>query len=193
MTCIIGCKDKYGTLWMAGDRQVTSGRDKHKKSDPKITIKNNMLVGCSGHSDICSIVLELFEPPIRNAGDSAFKYLHNEYLPSLTLHLKHYLLETNLGSDTPRQRILSQLSECFTILIGLEGELFSIDSTGKRLRIYKESELEAIGCGAQTARISFRAINKVSKRAIDKKLKLALELTAESNTGCDNNIDVLHL
>jgi ATP-dependent protease HslVU (ClpYQ) peptidase subunit len=139
MTCIIILKhaDK---IYMGGDAAINSSDSwlQPASMHPKIWKDGSILIGVGGKQRI-SQLLRLFKAPAIT-GD-AFDYLQNEYLPKMIPYLEtKRVIKTNNDDG--------MISMDATILIGLAGRIFKIDSS---FAITEYPEYVAIGANAEVA------------------------------------------
>jgi ATP-dependent protease HslVU (ClpYQ) peptidase subunit len=139
MTCIISLKHN-GKIYMGGDAAINSSDTwlQATSMHPKIWKDGSILIGVGGKQRI-SQLMQLFRAPAIT-GD-AFEYLQMEYLPKMISYLEgHRVIKTN-NED-------GMISMDATILIGLLGRIFKIDSG---FAITEYSEYAAIGANNEVA------------------------------------------
>ncbi|MFA6372729.1 MAG: hypothetical protein WCW68_08895 [Methanothrix sp.] len=139
MTCIIGLKHA-GKIYMGGDAAINSSDSWLQPAlmHPKIWKDGSILIGVGGKQRISQLLQQFKSPAI--TGD-AFDYLQNAYLPKMIAYLDgHLVIKTNNDDG--------MISMDATILIGLLGRIFKIDSS---FAITEYPEYAAIGVNAEVA------------------------------------------
>jgi len=139
MTCIIGLKHA-GKICLGGDAAINSSDSWLQPSSmhPKIWQDGSILIGVGGKQRI-SQLLQQFKAPA-TMGD-AFDYLQNEYLPKMIAYLEtHRVIKTDNDDG--------MISMDATILIGMLGRIFKIDSS---FAITEYPEYAAIGANNEVA------------------------------------------
>jgi hypothetical protein len=139
MTCIIGLVHE-GKVYMGADAAINSADSwlQPQSMRPKIWKDGRILLGVGGKQRISQLVQEFSGQAI--TGD-AYNYLVREYIPKLVSYLgKAGVTKTN---DEDGMVCMDA-----TILIGLLGRLFKIDSS---FAITEYSDYAAIGANAEVA------------------------------------------
>ncbi|MCK9570424.1 hypothetical protein M0R72_15865 [Candidatus Pacearchaeota archaeon] len=139
MTCIISLKHA-GKIYMGGDAAINSSDSwlQPTSMHPKIWKDGSILVGVGGKQRI-SQLMQIFKSPAITW--DAFDYLQNTYLPTMITYLDgNRVIKTN-NED-------GMISMDATILIGLAGRIFKIDSG---FAITEYPEYTAIGANAEVA------------------------------------------
>lgn len=139
MTCIIILKHA-AKIYIGGDAAINSSDSwlQPTSMHPKIWKDGSILIGVGGKQRI-SQLMQLFKAPAI-VGD-AFEYLQNVYLPTMISYLDgDRVIKTN-NED-------GMISMDATILMGLLGRLFKIDSS---FAITEYPEYAAIGANNEVA------------------------------------------
>lgn len=196
-TCIAICKLKSGQLVMAGDRRVSMEDGTiYKCPNPKIRRSwNGILTGASGESALCKTVVDLFEPPEMKVDDLDL-YMNYEYIPSL-----YRCLRNIPGYIDEHKQLRLAPNEACSILLGIQDKVYTIDiySPVDDLKPFNYSRVVfddapipfSIGCGANSAMPVL--IDEVKTKGYNTKqgLTKALQVAADLNSGCDNQIDII--
>lgn len=143
MTCIISLKhaDK---IYMGGDAAINSSDSWIQPASmrPKIWKDGSILIGVGGKQRISQLIQQ-FEAPVyaHPALVDLYKYLQNEYVPALISYLDAARVIKPNNDD-------GMISMDATILIGVAGRLFKIDSG---FAITEYPEYAAIGANNEVA------------------------------------------
>lgn len=200
-TCIAIIKNRQGKLLMAGDRRSSWGYHYAQSMDiPKINKKDGVLLGATGHGDMCSLFVDDggFEIPEQNVKLTA-KYMYHIFKPAVI----KFLLNQGYGYSKDRQTHLKLPPGTYCeVVIGISGEAWSMTIENPCL---EESEfLEghvsvgrvsipyATGCGGHgTADAILRYELKRKGYITKEELRQALEIVADISPGCDDEIDII--
>ena len=144
MTCIVGLVHD-GKVFMGADAAINSADSwlQPQSMRPKIWKRcrcTDMLVGVGGKQRISQLV-QKFEPPSPPILADVYEYLVNEYVPKLISYLDSARVIKNNEDD-------GMICMDATILIGLLGRLFKIDSS---FAITEYLDYAAIGANAEVA------------------------------------------
>jgi len=123
--CTIGCDSQTSS----GDRFYASPRQ------PKVIDNNGVLVACAGSGYACDVAMHMWKPPASN-GVEIYKHVVTKVVPSLRAAFTQH--DVTFKDD-----------ESFQALIGIEGEIFHIESDFTVL--LRDDGIYAIGSGAAYA------------------------------------------
>lgn len=192
-TCIAVIKLRSGRLMMAGDRRVSCEDGTIFKCPfPKISKKSNgMLVGASGDSALCKLVVDIFKPPKITCDTETYMY----YVLRDRLYT---LLKNQPGYKDEHNNLRLSHDESCSALFAVNGSLYTVDigspddnkSIGRI--ILDDAPIPfAIGCGG-TAAMSVLTAKKQEFGYLNKEhLHTALETAAQLNNGCDDSVDFI--
>lgn len=196
-TCISIIKNRSGHLMMAGDRRVSEGWGfSYKCPYPKISKKNNgMLIGASGDSGLCKLIVDVFEPPRIEVSDIQI-YMYYKFLPAVTK-----LIKQQPGyQDSDKLLRIAVDEQCFA-LIGLQGQAYTLNifnpeedvrGAGLGRIVIDDAPLPySIGCGSATALPILMFEKKRLGYSTKEHLTSAMELAGEISPGCDKSIDYI--
>lgn len=200
-TCIAAVKLRNGKIRMGGDRKVSADWSfSYKCPKPKISKKaNGMIVGGSGSSALCKLIVDVFNPPDVTTNNLDI-YMFYKFLPDLEKflksmpgykdHFKNFILD----SDDYAQFLIAFYGQLFILDIfavggKLEGDDINI-SIG-RLSLDDVPAPFAIGCGSASALPILVELSKGKGYNTKEDLDRAMELAAEISPGCDNEFDFL--
>lgn len=195
-TCIALIKLRDGRLMMGGDRRVSESWGRaYQCPFPKISKKSNgMIIGASGDSAICKLVVDLFDPPaIETDLDTYMFYPFQKALTKLLMSQPGFV-------DDHRMLSLPPDTSC-GMLIGIESRAFIVnivnfsqtsDPVQSSCIIVDDVPLPfVIGCGSGAAYPILHS-NKTNKNINTKaQLLQAMTVAAELSPGCDNTIDLI--
>jgi ATP-dependent protease HslVU (ClpYQ) peptidase subunit len=143
LTCIVGLVHE-GKVYMGADSAINSADSwlQPQSMRPKIWVAGYMLVGVGGKQRISQLIQQ-FEAPAYShpAFEDVFDYLLDEYVP----HLIEYLDAARVIKTNDEDGMICMDA---TILIGLLGRLFKIDSS---FAITEYPDYAAIGANAEVA------------------------------------------
>lgn len=168
MTCIVGHTDGK-TVTMGGDSAGVSSWDLTLRSDPKVFVCGEFLMGFTSSFRMGQILRYSFSPP-EIAGQDLFGYMACCFIDSVRSAL-------NKGGFA---EIENQRERGGTFLVGVRGRLFEIDSD------YQVGEgilnFESIGCGMQAAKGAMFATEE-SPLSAERRILLALRAAESLNAG----------
>lgn len=189
-TCIALIKTRNGKLLMAGDRKVSCDWGfSYQCPNPKIKKKENgMLVGASGDSGLCKLIVDIFEPPVIQYNDID-NYMYYDYQKAL-----EKLLKQQIGYKDSHNLVKLPPETYCMVLIGIEGKAYTVeisnhsetgDNSDSTSIIIDDAPIPyAIGCGSTSA-IPILFSSKTSTGVNTKEqLKLAMSIAAEISPGC---------
>ena len=201
-TCIL-VAEIDGNLYMAGDRRVAWGFDQ-AQSMPTAKVNKrqpSLMIGATGHSYLCGIIVDLVEYPKVPARGDAHKYLVEQVIPAIKKKL------AELGYCSPTGKIILPAShECeavfciksrvFSVEIGNDFDTDLIDDSYSTIVFGENSLPYGTGCGGQWA---WGAIDTIldlrNSGAISWKpevmMRKAMKVAAKYSPGCDSKIDVI--
>lgn len=179
---------------MAGDRRISVGETECYKSEiPKISKTwNNILIGASGDSAICELIVNVFEPPKIESDIQTYMYFI--FLPQFIK-----LLKSQSGFSDEHKNLRIAVDEECSALIGIKGQVYLLEIFNPEKDV-KESSLGravltvaptpyAIGCGDIPALSLLTEEKKRLGHNTKERLSLAMEISSQLSTGCDNEID----
>lgn len=178
MTCIAGLVDGKN-VWLAGDRAATYGgslkqvRIKH----PKIFIRGGIGFGVAGSPKVANALEHVLVIPTPEKGLSNAAYIVKQLIPAM----RDCMGEIDALVEHNGQKYFEG-----GILLAINGELHQIECN---FQVDEEAcGFTAIGSGGEAALGSLRASRGMSAR---KRLKLAMEVSAENNAGVAPPFDYL--
>jgi ATP-dependent protease HslVU (ClpYQ) peptidase subunit len=143
MTCIVGLV-RDGKVYMGGDAAISSSDSwlQPQSMRPKIWNTRYMIIGVGGKQRIAQLIQQFPAPAYtRPASMDGFDYLLYEYIP----HLIEYLDAARVIKTNDEDGMVCMDA---TVLIGLRGRLFKIDSG---FAITEYPDYAAIGANAEVA------------------------------------------
>jgi ATP-dependent protease HslVU (ClpYQ) peptidase subunit len=162
MTCIVAVANA-GIVWMGGDSLCTWNSDScDTLVQPKVSVKNNMILGCAGNLNHCQKILHCWEPPTSDQ-ISGFEYILKIALPSL----KSFYEDNDID-----------LKDETLVLIGYQGRVYII---GTELSVHESVYgYAAIGSGDMVA---YGALYVTQNEEPPARIKLALEASERHCSG----------
>lgn len=195
-TCIAICKNKQGKLMIAGDRRSSWGWDKAESMEvPKISKRDNILMGATGSGDLCSMFVDegIFHIPEKKT-ESMNTYMFHTFKKAV-----HKFMISQTFSQ--KDNLVLSPDSFVEVVIGIEGEVWSLivnnplpDSHANfasEIQIQRVSTPYATGCGGIPALAVMKYEKKKQGYLTKQNLKDAVEIAAEISPGCDNVVDVL--
>lgn len=183
-TCILTVRNKKGNIFIAGDRRVSSESGDYNTSPiPKIQNINGVIIAESGDVPSTNLVKAVFNkinPKTFNNLNtplSLLSYLNNNVVDLLKRRLRN--VDINMR-EVNSNLIVVINDEVFELLIN-EDVKISFDIVGTPY---------AIGSGGSYALASWETSKHLNWN-VKRRLKLALEVAAKYNNGCDTNIDII--
>lgn len=182
---------------MAGDRRVSEGWGfSYRCPYPKVAKKDNgMLIGASGDSGLCKLLVDVFEPPKIEVSDIQV-YMFYKFLPAVTK-----LLKTQPGYQDQHRLLRIAVDEQCLALIGIQGHAYTlnifnpeedIQGSGLGRIVIDDAPLPySIGCGSSTALPILMLEKKKLGYSTKEHLISAMELAGEISPGCDAHIDFI--
>jgi ATP-dependent protease HslVU (ClpYQ) peptidase subunit len=191
-TCISIVKNRRGKLIMAGDRRVSGDWSFcYKCPYPKIKKKNNgILIGASGDSALCKLVVDIFDPPQIDVRDLEI-YMYYKLLPDL-----NKLIKSQPGYSDEHKLLRIAPTEACSCLIGIKGRVFTVDinnplgehveaiSTLGRIIVDDAPIPYAIGCGSASSLPILLAEHNELGYNTREGLEKAMMIAAEISPGC---------
>lgn len=117
MTCIVGLVDN-GKVWMGGDSAGVAGLDITVRSDPKVFINGEFLIGFTTSFRMGQLLAHAFKPPRRHPDTDLYAYMVTDFVDALrTCFNRGGFNEVRNGADKGG-----------SFLVGHQGQLFSIHS-----------------------------------------------------------------
>jgi len=170
MTCIIGLvhNDK---VYIGGDSAGISGSNLTIRADPKVFRNGPFLIGFAGSFRVGQLLHYALKAPIHPDGMGDYEYMVVEFIKTVRTMLK------DNGFDN---------GPCF--LCGYKNQLYSVDSDFQvGLPLYR---IAAVGCGGN---IALGAVHALAGWEPEDKIKRALEISAELNTGVAPPFTIMRL
>ena len=195
-TVIAICKRRDGKLMIAGDRRCSWGYSMAQSMEfPKVNKKDNILLGATGHGDLCSLFVE----------DGGFKFPErkvkcvNSYMYHTVKPAVHRFLigqkygnkgEMALPPDTYVGIIVGIDDQVWELIISnpLEGgHHFAGDISIGRIPAIPY----AVGCGGLTTLSVMNYILKTKKYLTKKDLEDSVQMAIDMSPGCGGECDVI--
>ena len=170
MTCIIGLvhDDK---VYIGGDSAGVSGTNLTIRSDPKVFRNGPFLVGFAGSFRVGQLLRYALKPPGHPEGMDDYEYMIVEFVKAVRTTLKDNGFETGPS-----------------FLVGYKSQIYSVDADFQvGIPYYR---IAAIGAGANNALGAVHALGHWEPEA---KIKRALEITADLNTGVSPPFTIMRL
>ena len=178
MTCIAGLVDGKN-VWLAGDRAATGGGlNRILIKNPKIFEKSNIGFGVCGLPKVMDAVQHALDIPSHESGLSAKAYLVKDLVPALRECLLKYDCCIEHNGNQYFQGAM---------LLAYQGELFELE--GNFQLIEHANGFCAVGSGGEPALGSLRSTRGIASAR--KRLKMAMETSAENNAGVAPPFDYL--
>lgn len=177
MTCIAGLVDGKN-VWLAGDRAATGGGlNRILLKHPKIFMKSNIGFGICGSPKIANAIEHVLVMPEHEKGLEPSTYLISRLVPAM----RECLQSIDATVEHNGQQYLEG-----GMLIAFKGELYQLECNFQVTQT--ANGFDAIGSGGEAALGSLRASRGVGAR---KRLKMAMETSAENNAGVAPPFDYL--
>jgi ATP-dependent protease HslVU (ClpYQ) peptidase subunit len=179
-TAIVGLIDDNGAIWFASDRL----RGNEKNENPKIIVKNNMIIGTAGYASIGDFIKYQFVFPEYTAAFESFtEYLCRAFVPAL-----RFVSEKNNWIKQNRQGE----GEYFDgqIIIGYDRKIYTISSYFAVVTIGDDQKMTAIGSGGDYCLGSLATTAGTGWDAL-KRLRIALEVAAELDKSVSGPFDYI--
>lgn len=167
MTCIVGYVDKEtGDIYIGGDSIGYGDLSWSIITDPKVFIKENIIIGYASSFRMGQILKYSLKIPKRN------KKIKNdmEYLCSIFIPELMKTLEKEKFSP-------SNLEQCGTFLIGYNKHLYVVSENFQVLEDIKN--YEAIGCGEDYAKGALCILENNNIIPPEEKIRLALDAASQ--------------
>lgn len=182
---------------MAGDRRVSCDWGfSYKCPYPKIKKKENgILIGASGDSGLCKLVVDIFEPP--EIDTDVETYMFFKFLPRLTA-----LIKSQPGYQDEHKLLRLSSEESCSMLVAAQGRLFTVDISNPEGDLEKSTTIGriilddapipyAIGCGSSTALPILFAEQRKDGYNTKEGLINAVEIACEVSPGCSLPLDLI--
>lgn len=195
-TVIAICKRRDGKLMIAGDRRASWGFSMAQSMEfPKVNKKDNILLGATGHGDLCSLFVE----------DGGFKFPErkvkclNAYMYHNVKPAVHRFL---IGQKYGTKDTMSLPPDAYVaVVIGIDdqvwelcvsnpledGHHFAGDISLGRIPAIPY----ATGCGGLTTLSVMNYILKKKKHLTKQDLEEAVQMAIEMSPGCGGKCDVI--
>jgi ATP-dependent protease HslVU (ClpYQ) peptidase subunit len=168
MTAIAGVVHK-GKVYLGGDSAGVAGYSMQTRSDPKVFVNNDFVIGFTSSFRMGQILQYNFTPPSPYEGEDGLEYMIRRFVPAVKQALKDGgWATTDDGRDLGG-----------TFLVGWRGVLYYIDSDYQVARMVHD--FAACGCGEDMALGSLYSTPKTMKP--EDRLVLALSAAAEFSAG----------
>jgi len=169
MTCIVGLF-KDNRIWVGGDSAASTDYLIQQRSDEKVFINNNCIIGISGSPRMGQLLRYSFIPPKLHIEDNIMNYMVNDFINSIRNTFK------NAGFSEKINEVESLGNSYF--IVGIKNKLFTIFSD------YQIAEhalpFASIGSGQEYALGSlFSTINL--ETSSENKIKIALDAASTFN------------
>lgn len=201
-TVIAICKNKKGKLMIAGDRRVSWGYHFAQSMEvPKISQKDGILLGATGHGDLCALFVEDggFEIPEQKTSHTN-TFMYHIFKPAV----RKFLIGQGYGyKDKDRGEILRFPPDMYCeVVLGINGEAWSMiiqnpmgedsNEMAGDISVGRVSIPYATGCGGHGTADAIIRYEVMKKGYITKdELKSALEIVADISPGVGQPIDVI--
>lgn len=177
-TVILGMIDRQDNIWVVSDRKVVDKID----NNPKVVIKQGMVIGVSGDADVCDFIQFQFNFPERNDNDKSFgDYLKAKVVPLLKTELDKKCMLKEDCANGGRKYLKGR------ILIARDKEIHVIDYYFSVITIVcsAEERFIAIGSGSEYAMGALATTMPEEKTLIrlHKALKVAEKLNSSGVAG----------
>lgn len=198
-TCIAIIKNKSGKIVMAGDRRVSEHwGSAYKCPGPKIRKKKNgILIGASGDSGLCKLIVDVFQPPKIRVEDTD-TYMFFQFQPELI-----NILASQPGYVKDKKVLDLPPNTLCVALVCVNGRAYIVNISnvieegvhatphGGVLIIDDAPIPYAIGCGGASAVPILISEKKKLGYSTKEHLKQAMEIAAEISPGCDNSVNFI--
>jgi hypothetical protein len=132
VTCIVGCVDKRGRVWLGGDASVNGANTLERSTDPKVWRSGGVLLGAAGDWSVLDLLRRIDCPAAPD--EQWVRY-------GLTAQFRQ--LRREIGVDAPAPG-----SEGFEMLIGACGALWW---SSDELAIVRMGPYGSVGSGCEFA------------------------------------------
>ena len=172
MTCIVAIEHN-GKVYMGGDSAGSEGWNTRLYTTPKVFRKQSLLIGYTWTYRMGQILQYAPNLPETSEHPSNYAYLVESFIPFV---LKAF-------ADAEWKKVDNSRAEGGQFLVGIRGEVFSIESDFSVLRTV--DGFNSVGCGAPYALGALRILKNNGKLNDDPKLAvgLALETAAYFSNG----------
>ncbi len=196
-TCIAIVKNRKGKLMIAGDRRCSWGDSFAQSMEfPKISKKDNILLGATGSGDMCSLFVEEggFQFPEKRT-----RCLNTYMYHTVKLAVHRFLLGQKYGKN---DELMLPPGTYVEIVIGIEGQVWSLvvqnplkEDTAHFAGSIDLGRIPSIpyvtGCGRSVAygilMYELRKTGYITKDI----LKDTFEITGQVSPGCDSICDII--
>lgn len=175
MTCIVATKHNK-KIYMAGDSLGSAGHSKTVRSDPKVFINGEMLLGFTSSFRMGQILQYVMHSPERPEGISDMKYLVAHWIPAL---IDTFAENGYRGEKEPDDHDETRTGGVF--LLGYRGVLYQIDSDFQ-VGIPTD-QYASVGCGEDLALGAIYAAKKAGVKDPEQILTVALEAAEKFSGG----------
>lgn len=184
MTIVFTLRHKDMILVASDRRATTEDLDIVPLEEPKIFQRGNIIVGASGDSDTCTMLVKTLRD--HNQMDEPGDLLEHRLRTIITKKLK---LDSGSTPDVKCHVLVVLLHRSLTFRINVDKHLVTVE---------KVTPDYFIGCGSSTARgyvntcKERKILSKISKKAdLIKFATDILQYTAKNNAGCGNGGDII--
>lgn len=191
-TCLAVLKDQDDNLWFAGDRRVSFEFQCQEAPDPKVRLKNGILIAEAGLSILSDLVITQFDIPKKSKKQTPTEYIYQLFIPLLISWLQDEMWVA-VGSRAIKSELLSEedisAENVGVILLGVDDELFELNLSTTAIAAVKVNTPYTAGCGGPVALGALLAMHP--KVDIERRLLKALQITASVCHQCDDNVDIV--
>lgn len=180
MTCIVGLTDN-GKVYLGGDTLGVGGYSKTVRSDGKVFLNGEFLMGFTSSYRMGQLLRYSFKPPTRSKDvEDDMEYLVAHFIPALidAYRKGQYLMKKDDAAVGG------------TFLMGYRGILYQIESdfqVGISVLQY-----DAVGCGADLALGAMHVLKDMNMDP-EEKIKTALQAATVHSAGVGGNFEVLSI
>lgn len=177
MTVIVALKDDKNKIWMAGDRQISTGDTFYETLTPKVIKREGLLLGYAGDCGFAEAVV------------------HDMTLPKKIRNSRLYMVELFYSSIKKTMNRKGFEEDDVSILIGINHRLFECQASKGKIYIGEVPTPYAIGSGSDIALGSILAhqeFNEYLSHDETMILEQAIKNTAKINRTVNSTVDIIH-
>lgn len=182
MTCIVTYPDKRGKIYLGADRRVSSEDTNYWIAPrPKITARDEVLIGFAGTADVGYAITYHFPIPELNTNRTEFSIeivFRNA--------LRGWLLENKFIHDEDSKH-LKCYADCEGLIV-YNSKVFNIEISDNIVTILQVPPMFAVGCGSTNAITIMQQMKSKNTLSV---VEASLKAAADYSWGCDNNIDII--
>lgn len=182
MTCIVGIV-REDDMWMGGDSAATDSSSINLRKDPKVFIRQDMLIGYCGSFRLGQLLRYKLQIPTKPKAKDVFEYLVNDFCSSLR----------SLAKDNGLMKVDNEIEEIpdSQIMICYDKRLFIIENdlhVGECLNNYN-----AIGGGQDVALGSLYTSEFNKNYGPKKRIEMALSAASSFCTAVSYPFHIINL